>query len=65
MKYTIKLTEQECKLIFEVLNTQINWGEGGCLINEEGEADEKQIKTAKDIVYKIRNRNYSNNKIKI
>ncbi len=62
-KINLSLTDSQWRIIYEVLNTQLNWQEGGCLIDDNGNVDKKVVDEVKKILYEIRNRNYKNGKI--
>ncbi len=49
---TIYLTKKEADLLYEIVASQIDWREGGCL-NDGDEVDEKKMKLAKSILTKI------------
>lgn len=54
----MKLTSYEKNLLWEMVKTHIDWGEGGCLLKDEGDTslvDEDKIKVAKKILEKIKN----------
>ena len=54
MKYTIyNLSKKEVDLLYEMVNSHITWGEGGCLINDNGKASLTKIKIAQGILKKI------------
>jgi hypothetical protein len=48
----IYCTKAERELLWFIVNSQINWREGGCL-NKDEEVDEKKMKLAKSVLEKI------------
>lgn len=53
---TIVLTKAEQNLLYEMVNSHIIWGEGGCLLKEKGDTskvDNKKMKLAESILKKI------------
>jgi hypothetical protein len=49
----IYLTKKEQDLLYDIVQSQIDWQEGGCLINDNQEVDKSKMKLAKSILTKI------------
>jgi hypothetical protein len=50
---SLPMTHEERELIYNMINCHIIWGEGGCLIQDDGEVDMKQIKMAQSILKQL------------